>query len=173
VRRAGADLAHEKIMKRHIEITLIGALLLAAFLAQPVAAQTPTPNEINEIAKDLWCPLCNGVRLDNCELQACVQMREVISEKLIAGASKEEIKAYFVTQYGDVVLGAPSGGGFSLVVWLLPVLAAIIGLGWLIYFVTTNRKRAPVPATTDAANARPAAEDEYLHRVEEELRKQD
>jgi cytochrome c-type biogenesis protein CcmH len=158
-------------MKRHIGITLLGALLLSAFLVQPVAAQTPTPNEINEIAKELWCPLCNGVRLDNCELQACIQMREVISEKLTAGESKEMIKAYFVTQYGDVVLGAPSGGGFSLVVWLLPVLAAIVGLGWLIYFVTTNRKSAPAPTAAGAAH--PAAEDEYLSRVEEELRKQD
>ena len=88
-------------------------LALAALTAAPASAQTPTPNEINAIAKELWCPLCNGVRLDNCELQACIQMREVIAEKLTAGAGKEEIKAYFVTQYGDVVLGAPSSEGFQ------------------------------------------------------------
>ncbi len=91
-----------------------------------VLAQTPTPNEINDIAKDLWCPLCNGVRLDNCELQACIQMKEVIAQKLAAGESREQIKAYFVQQYGDVVLGAPAAQGFNRLVWILPVLAAAL-----------------------------------------------
>ncbi len=92
---------------RLLLLALLAALILGATVL-PAAAQTPTPNQINEVAHDLWCPLCNGVRLDNCELQACVQMREVISEQLAAGVSKDQIKAYFVTQYGDVVLGAPS-----------------------------------------------------------------
>ena len=81
------------------------------------------------VAKELWCPLCNGVRLDNCELQACVQMREVIAQKLVAGESKEQIKAYFAQQYGDVVLGEPAREGFNLVVWIFPILAGGGGSG--------------------------------------------
>ena len=103
----------------------------------------PRLTEIDAVAKELWCPLCNGVRLDNCELQACIQMREVIAQKLAAGESKEQIKAYFVQQYGDVVLGTPSREGFNLVVWIFPILAVMVGLGWLAYLVTTWRKRRP------------------------------
>src|SRR5512139_208715 len=95
-------------------LVFLTVMLLLGVGVVPALAQTPTPNEINAVAKELWCPLCNGVRLDNCELQACVQMREVISQKLEAGANTQEIKSYFVTQYGDVVLGQPPREGFNL-----------------------------------------------------------
>jgi cytochrome c-type biogenesis protein CcmH len=137
-------------------------------------AQTPTPNEVNEISKGLWCPLCNGVRLDNCELQACIQMKEVIAQKLEAGESPEQIRAYFVEQYGDVVLGAPSTQGFNSLAWILPVLAAAVGLGWLVVFVRSVTRRRTAGAQTVASSQRApgeAAQDEYLQRVDEEMDK--
>ncbi len=159
-------------------MAIVVAVVLA-LLASPALAQTPTPNEINAIARDLWCPLCNGVRLDNCELQACIQMREVIAEKLIAGESKEQIKAYFVQQYGDVVLGQPSKEGFNLIAWIFPVLAAVVGLGWVAYLIFTWRRRKPITqaASPEATLLEPStkkpAGDEYLARVEQELKQLD
>lgn len=155
---------------------IAGALIVVAvfaLFALPTLAQTPTPNEINTIARELWCPLCNGVRLDNCDLQACIQMREVIAEKLMAGENKEQIKAYFVEQYGDVVLGQPSAEGFNLIAWIFPILAAVVGLGWMVYLVYTWRRRKPAmpPATASPAAKKPAS-DEYLARVEQELEQQ-
>lgn len=156
----------------HVVILVITVFLMTTSLG---LAQTPTPNEINEVARDLWCPLCNGVRLDNCDLQACIQMREVISEKLMAGESKEQIKAYFVTQYGDVVLGQPSREGFNLVAWVFPILAAVVGLGWLVYLVMVWRKRQVAPAASGPAGAPPApvSDDDYLKRVERDLEQTD
>ena len=149
---------------------VILATVLVSICAAPVAAQTPTPNQINAVAKELWCPLCNGVRLDNCELQACVQMREVIAQGLEQGQSKEQIKAYFVQQYGDVVLGAPENRGFGWVVWLVPWLLALVGLGWLVYFVRAWSRRRPAlrRAGTPQSDTK---SDEYLARVNDELRK--
>jgi cytochrome c-type biogenesis protein CcmH len=148
---------------------LLTALLLLGISGVPALAQTPTPNEINAVAKDLWCPLCSGVRLDNCELQACIQMREVIAQKLVAGESKEQIKAYFVQQYGDVVLGEPARQGFNLIVWIFPILAVVVGLGWLAYLVTTWQKRkTPSPSPAPAGSG--PSEDDYLKRVEQELK---
>lgn len=153
------------------------AIVMVLVLAMPVLAQTPTPNEINAVARELWCPLCNGVRLDNCELQACIQMKEVIAQKLEAGESTDQIKAYFVTQYGDIVLGQPSREGFNLIVWLFPVLAAVVGLGWVTYLVLSWRKRqgqigsAGGAPTSASSTRRPGEEpDDYLKRVERELR---
>lgn len=173
-------------MKR-MTFLLLTFLLIGGILALggTALAQTPTPNQIDAVAKELWCPLCNGVRLDNCDLQACIQMREIISQRLAAGDSKDQIKAYFVQQYGDVVLGAPANEGFNRIVWLLPVLLAVLGLGWLAYFVRAWLRRRPTPARAAVAGKngsgdsrgpgvrRPgnAPEDEYLKRVDDELRK--
>jgi cytochrome c-type biogenesis protein CcmH len=157
---------------RQIARLFLVVVVLMAWVA-PALAQTPTPNEINAVARDLWCPLCSGVRLDNCELQACVQMKEVIAEKLTAGESSESIRAYFVTQYGDVVLGQPSREGFNLIAWLFPILAAVVGLGWMAYLVATWRKKQ---ARSTAPNAQPESirqpdeeSDDYMKRVEREL----
>ena len=153
------------------------ALLAVLGLATAVSAQTPTPNQVNDVAKELWCPLCNGVRLDNCELQACVQMREVISQKLEAGESTQNIKSYFVQQYGDVVLGQPSTQGFNLVAWIFPILAAVVGISWVAYLVVTWRKKQTATLATAPAGPAPAATrqpgeetDDYMKRVERELR---
>lgn len=122
----------------------VGLFLLASSTA--AAQSTPTPEQINAVAKDLWCPLCNGVRLDNCELQACVQMREEISQKLAAGQSKDQIKAYFVQRYGEVVLGMPSGQGFNFVAWgcrscwQLSGLAGLATLSWCGHAVAPRRR---------------------------------
>ncbi|MEJ5199110.1 MAG: cytochrome c-type biogenesis protein CcmH [Anaerolineae bacterium] len=158
------------VWRRFVALGL--ALMIWGVASGPLWAQTPTPNQINAVAKELWCPLCNGVRLDNCELQACIQMKEVIAQKLMAGESKEQIKAYFVQQYGDVVLGAPSSEGFNLLAWLLPVLIVLVAIGWLIFLVRIwTRRRAPAGATSPAAPAASAAaQGDYLKRVEEELR---
>jgi cytochrome c-type biogenesis protein CcmH len=161
------------MMTRKLTCLLLSVGLWSAFVF-PALAQTPTPNDINEIARGLWCPLCNGVRLDNCELQACVQMKEVIGQKLAAGESQDQIRAYFVEQYGDVVLGAPSTQGFNQVAWILPILAAAVGLGWLVYFVrSVTRKRtvSAVAAATSQESAGEAAQDDYLRRVDEEMRR--
>ena len=147
---------------------LLALLILLGIGGIPALAQEPTPNQINAVARELWCPLCNGVRLDNCELQACIQMREVIGQKLVAGEDKEQIKAYFVQQYGDVVLGEPAREGFNLVVWIFPFLAVVVGLGWLAYLVMTWRRRKPSSPSPAPAGSGPS-EDEYLRRVEQEM----
>ena len=146
--------------------------LLAGF-ARIAFAQTPTPNQINAIAKDLWCPLCNGVRLDNCELQACIQMKEVIAQKLVAGESKEQIRAYFVQQYGDVVLGAPAGEGFNTLVWALPILVAVVAIGWLVFALRswTRKPKPTIDSNTATPEASAQSKDEYMKRVDDEMRK--
>jgi cytochrome c-type biogenesis protein CcmH len=167
---------------RRIPLVALALVVLFSF-ATIVSAQTPTPNEVNAVAKDLWCPLCNGVRLDNCELQACIQMREVIAQKLVAGESKESIKAYFVQQYGDVVLGQPPREGFNLIAYIFPILAAVVGIGWVTYLVLSWRKRQTAaaaatsrdptqPAAPQSATLRKPGEDadDYMKRVERELR---
>jgi cytochrome c-type biogenesis protein CcmH len=165
-------------------ILLLALALVTLFtVVTSASAQTPTPNEINEVARDLWCPLCNGVRLDNCDLQACVQMREVISQKLTEGENKEAITAYFVQQYGDVVLGQPPREGFNLIAYIFPILAAVVGIGWVAYLVISWRKRQVVaapavsrgPSSTaalpSAAPRKPGEDtDDYMKRVERELR---
>jgi cytochrome c-type biogenesis protein CcmH len=171
------------IVRKVVFTGILGLLLLALFAgiagSLPARAQSaPTPEQVNAVAKELWCPLCNGVRLDNCDLQACVQMRDMISQKLAAGESKDQIKAYFVQQYGEVVMGTPK----SPLPYILLLLIGLIAMAWVAYLVVIWARRRPVPATKrpaapgigQQAGAPPAVSpDEYMQRVDEELKNYD
>jgi cytochrome c-type biogenesis protein CcmH len=154
-------------------ILLILGLGLAATLflpASPVQAQEPTPsdNEVNAVAKQLYCPVCENVPLDVCPTQACAQWRATIREKLEAGWSEREIKDYFVEQYGARVLAAPPARGLNLLVYLLPPLAFAVG-AYIFYRAVRTWHRASVPAVATP----PAAEDDYTRRIEDELRRRE
>lgn len=169
-------------MRKHVWVILDWLLLLILTIV-PAGAQgrEPTIEEINAVARELWCPLCNGVRLDTCELRACEQMRDTIREKLAAGESKEAIKAYFIEKYGEIVLGEPPRRGFNWLPWVLPFAALMLGAAYLIHVgrVWTARAR-PVSVAmradaidAPAANHKPGGkdDDEYLKRVDEELKR--
>lgn len=130
-----------------------------------------TPNEVNEVAKELWCPLCNGVRLDACELKACEQMRDMIAEQLAEGWDKEQIKNYFIEQYGPQVLGAPPLEGFNWLAWILPFVALAGGGVFLWRTVRRMVTSRPREAAITMDGASPSVADEYSRRLEEELKR--
>ncbi len=131
-------------------------------------AQTgePTADEVNAIAKQLYCPVCENIPLDVCPTQACIQWRATIKEKLAAGWTEQQIKDYFVQQYGERVLAQPSTRGINILIWVLPPLGVLAGVALLIYYL----RRMHRPATAAAGNATSSG-DEYAKRLEEELAK--
>ncbi len=138
------------------------------------AANAVSADQVNDVAKQLWCPLCSGVRLDACELKACSQMKEVIGEKLAQGVDVQTIKNYFVAQYGPQVLGEPPLEGFNWLAWVLPVVALIVG-GIFVYSRTRKMVRtAPAAAAAQGAPAQGAGgDDEYAQKLDEELKHYD
>ncbi len=101
---------------RRILQLLAVTLLLAAIIPGYAKAQgsDPTDDEVNAIAKQLYCPVCENISLDACGTTACEQWRSIIREKLREGWAEDEIKTYFVDQYGDRVLAEPPRRGFNL-----------------------------------------------------------
>ncbi|RMF00372.1 MAG: cytochrome c-type biogenesis protein CcmH [Chloroflexi bacterium] len=162
-------------------LTAALALLFAAGLlsATSALAQTPEPDfdAINRVAQKMNCPTCAGINLADCRTQTCAQWREQIGDLLATGMSEQEVLDYFVNQYGTQVLQEPPKSGFTLTLWVLPV--AMILLGAAILFFTmrkwTASRTAPATAAgveaapSPAAPAPPAASDDYLSQVENDL----
>ncbi len=146
-----------------IWLFLLAGLTLA-WAQQPVVV---TDDQVNEVAKELYCPLCTGLRLDNCDLKVCDGMKDVIRQKLAAGESKEQIKAYFVEQYGEVVLGVPSTKGFNLLAWVFPFAALVVAGGWVYYAARLWARRRAATAGPPLELADLPAE--YLQQLEEDL----
>jgi cytochrome c-type biogenesis protein CcmH len=151
---------------------LISLIPLTAVSAQESTPYEPTDDEVNAIAKELYCPVCENVPLDVCGTQACAQWRALIREKLIAGWTEDEIKAFFSNQYGDRVLAEPPARGFNWLVYVIPPLVFVAGAIFLYRGFSAWRQLADEPEDDLAVETEPEIQDEYLARLEEELKKQ-
>ena len=148
--------------------------------AQALLPEGVTADEVNVVARELWCPLCSGVRLDSCELQACTQMKEVIGIKLAEGEDLNSIRNYFVAQYGPQVLGEPPRAGFNWLAWILPVVGLFLG-GVFFWRKTRDLVRqtpssslpssSPPASTSTRPGVAPHTDEEYEQKLAEELAK--
>lgn len=151
---------------------LLFSFILAGFWVVPVSAQVPTPSDddVNRVARQLYCPVCENTPLDVCPTEACRQWRELIRTQLAEGKSEVEIKQYFVDHYGARVLGEPPN---RLVSYLVPGVIILLGALLLVRGFQMWLKpsaAAANPAVPDGDPNLPA--DPYIARLEEELKKQ-
>ncbi len=72
------------------------------------------------VASQLRCPVCQGESIQESPAELAKEMRQVVREQLAAGRSSEEVKAYFVSKYGEWILLEPKAHGANLTVYLLP-----------------------------------------------------
>lgn len=153
---------------------LILAFVLTGLLISPVFAQDGvTDDEVNAIAKQLYCPVCENTPLDVCPTEACRQWRELIRLQLSQGMTEEEIKQYFVDNYGARVLSEPPRTGLNWLVYILPPVFILAGAFFLFRSFrawTKPRAVAAAPGPEKEAGRSSVKQDEYIARLEEELK---
>lgn len=141
-------------------------------MAQEATPYVPSDDEVNAIAKQMYCPVCENTPLDVCPTQACEEWRQLIRQLLAQGWSEEQIKQFFVERYGARVLAAPPAQGINWLVYIVPPLAFIAGVIILVRALRAWKVGTALSASTPAEPvATTEAPDEYLRRVEEELKK--
>jgi cytochrome c-type biogenesis protein CcmH len=123
--------------------------------------------EAQAIDRMLMCPVCPAETIDQAQVELARQMRQVVREMLVAGASREEILKFFVDRYGPDILAAPPKTGFNLLAWLFPAVGAVAALGtvWLVLrSMTARRGGEPAAEPQTEADLEP-----YLATVDREL----
>jgi len=160
-------------MKKTLQILTFALILVSLFTGTALAQDNvPTDDEVNAIAQQLYCPVCENTPLDVCPTEACRQWRELIRLQLSQGMTEAEIKQYFVDNYGARVLAEPPRTGLNWLVYILP--PAIILLGSFFLFRSfqewTSPKVASASTGGDRSEASSPEKDDYVARLEEELK---
>ncbi len=157
-------------MKGKILLALL-AIVASFYAVAVVEAQqgSPTDDDVNAIAKKLYCPVCPNTPLDVCETKACQDWRQQIRDQLAAGWNEQQIIDYFVAQYGERVLAEPQRRGFTSLVWVLPVVSVLLGLA--IVWQVLKSWRASRARQAAAALAAPKIAPDVLARIEQELQR--
>ncbi|MBV1926816.1 MAG: cytochrome c-type biogenesis protein CcmH [Rhodobacteraceae bacterium] len=116
-------------------------LVILLLLASPVWAVEP-----NEMLDDpllesraqvldhvLRCVQCRSEAIASSNAAWASDARIMVRELLSEGASNDEVKAFFVTRYGEVALMQPNAQGGNVLLWAAGPLMLLIAalLGWL------------------------------------------
>ncbi len=164
-------------MKRLLIIMAL-AIGFTIVVVKVASAQQPTPSddEVNAIASQLYCPVCENTPLDVCPTTACHDWRELIRQMLADGKTPDEIKQYFVDHYGARVLGKPPAAGFNWLIYVVPPVVFLLGIFLLVQAFRLWRRKpvvseAPISIVDSVEGNNDQVNQDYVSRLEEELRK--
>jgi cytochrome c-type biogenesis protein CcmH len=105
------------------------------------AAQPKTLDQRTyEVASQLQCPVCHGESVADAPSPIAQEMRSLIREELQSGMSEQAVIAYFHQRYGDQILETPPTSGFTLIIWLGPLLVLLFGATILVGVVRDSRR---------------------------------
>ncbi len=154
---------------------LRGCLLALLLLLLGAPAGAVEPGEMlddpakearaRELSAQIRCLVCQNQSIDESNAGLAADMRQLIRERIEAGDSNEEIKAYLTARYGDFVLLKPPMKPETYVLWYGPaVIVALGALGIVVYF---RRRRRPSAATATLSEAERRRLDAILEERDE------
>ncbi|MBV7388816.1 cytochrome c-type biogenesis protein CcmH [Pasteurellaceae bacterium TAE3-ERU1] len=113
---------------------IAAALLLFAVQANGAidALQFSSPAQeeaYHQLTEQLRCPQCQNNSIADSNATIANDMRAKVFELLEQGKSKQEIVDYMVARYGHFVTYDPPLTLSTVLLWLLPVVLLLIGLG--------------------------------------------
>ena len=159
-----------RILGYQMFLAILFATLFTFSFHKNSSAQGPAPtdDEVNRVAKKLFCPVCENTPLDVCPTEACRQWREQIRQMLSEGKTDDQIIQYFIDTYGVRASGDPPN---KLASYLIPAVAILLGTALLLRALQLWKRQSQTESAVPAAEAGRVHQDEYFNRIEEELKK--
>ena len=136
--------------------------LLLALLALPALAVEPSEMlkdpaleaRARTISRELRCLVCQNQSIDDSNADLAHDLRVIVRERLAAGDSDAEVKAYLVARYGDFVLLDPPFETKTLMLWLGPAILLLLGAGGIYALLRRRPATAPEAPLSEAERQR-------------------
>lgn len=107
--------------------------LLLALGANRDGGPLTQQDRVDNIAKRLACPTCQGESVYVSRASAAESLRDEIARQVRSGErSDDQIIAYVEERFGGQVLLVPRSSGIDALVWALPIAALIFALVGLV-----------------------------------------
>ncbi|MGL5734091.1 MAG: cytochrome c-type biogenesis protein [Beijerinckiaceae bacterium] len=123
-------------------------LCLWLFMAAPAFAVQPDEmlkdpaleTRARELSAELRCLVCQNQSIDDSDAPLAKDLRVLVRERIMAGDSNAQVKAFLVQRYGDFVLLKPPLTVGTMLLWAAPAVLLLIGIAAL------ARARRQLPA---------------------------
>jgi len=135
-----------------IVVVLIATVLMVFGVSQSREARTPE-ERIQEISKQVACPICDGESVFESRNNASVAIRNEIRAQVDSGQFTDaQVIAYIEERFGERVVLVPKAEGLDSLVWILPVVALAGGVaGLALAFRKWQGAAGTVPTDDDRA----------------------
>lgn len=132
---------------------LAASLIVLFSLALPALAVQPSEvlddpvleQRARKLSAGLRCMVCQNQSIDDSDAELARDLRVLVRERLVAGATDEEVIDYVVSRYGEFVLLQPRVSARNAILWATPVALLVIG-GTFLFVRGRKRVAKPAPA---------------------------
>jgi cytochrome c-type biogenesis protein CcmH len=146
-------------------------LILASLLLIAVLSRTPDQNlRIRKLEGSLMAPCCYSQTIDVHMSMEAEQMRDEVSNMVLAGKSDNEILRLYRAKYGETILVVPAGRA-GLVAFGVPIGVSLLALALTVWIAQSMRKRAEHVRTFHPAHVQ-SASPKILERIRRELQEE-
>lgn len=144
---------------RYLIITLLCFLptLSHAGVAMDIADDPQTERRMIHLAEKVRCLVCQSEPVSTSHSDWAKDVREIMREKMKAGASDQEIMDMLVERFGKSVLFDPPVDNETMPLWLAPFILLLLGGLGLLYQLR-KRKTLVVESTLTVEESHRAAE---------------
>ncbi len=107
---------------------------------------TPPTNEerVDALAATIKCPFCSGESLLDSQSSIAAEYRVLIKERVDAGATDDEIIDEFAANFGESFILDTSTSKWSVALWIVPLLAIVVGAGAVVLLWRSSKARSEV-----------------------------
>jgi cytochrome c-type biogenesis protein CcmH len=123
----------------------IGALALMVIVVGLTQGGTTAPTDaerVDALASSIKCPFCNGESLSESQSSVAGEYRVIIAQRVADGATDDEVIDEFASKFGDSYILDTSTSRWSLVLWLVPILALVAGATVVAWMYHSGKQRA-------------------------------
>jgi cytochrome c-type biogenesis protein CcmH/NrfF len=132
---------------KNLVFGVIGALALFVIVVGLARGDSTAPTDVERIdalASAIKCPFCNGESLAESQSSVAAEYRVIIAQRVSDGATDDDVIDEFAANFGDSYILDTSTSGWSLALWLVPVLAIVAGASVVAWMYRSGRRRTKV-----------------------------
>lgn len=133
---------------------VIAALVIVSLVRAGVSDGPARTDEerVQDIAATLKCPTCRSQSVAGSDSAAARAIKGEIARRVADGESDDQIRSAIADAYGEDVQLVPGRSGLAGLIWILPVVAVVLGLAGVLA-VFARWRRTPLTHASDEDRA--------------------
>ena len=109
--------------------SMLAVVLVVALVAGSGILRSAPPSAAQRAAaieSVVRCPSCEDLSVATSSAPTALTVRSTVRQLIAEGRTDQQVKDYLVARYGSSIVLEPPASGWSLLVWLLPLLGGLV-----------------------------------------------